>query len=137
KAVGPLDDDLVPVEFLAILQCQCHPALVMLDRQAVGGVELERAAEPVLRIVELGLSAPDADGVTVEICNQAVFVTHIRGRRQAIEQATEFGQSVWRARREAQCAGGARNGLGIHRYPVSADGLPWYRFDTAGHKAIL
>ena len=65
---------------------------------------------------------PDADGVTIEIRNQAVVVAHVRGRRQTVEQATEFGKSAWRARREVQRAGGARSGSGIHRHPVSTDG---------------
>ena len=59
-AVGPLDDDLVPVVLLVRLQRQRHPALVVADRRAVGGEELERAAEAVLGVVELAARAPRA-----------------------------------------------------------------------------
>jgi hypothetical protein len=90
-AVGALDEDFLAVEAGVLLEGEGHPALVVVDGLASrGGVELERAAEAVNGVVELGGPAPDGDGVGVVVGDQAGGITGVGAGGEFIEESAEF-----------------------------------------------
>jgi hypothetical protein len=89
-AVRTLNNDLLSMELFARLQGAGHPALVVTQRRAVAGKQLERATEAIDRIVQLWLSPPELHGLRIEIGDQPFRVARVSARGEFIQQAAEL-----------------------------------------------